>query len=184
MKKLKRKDLILEHYRKAIEATVRDNVTGKDITVRVWKPKSMGKLPAYRMRSLMECKAGDLGFYVNPDEYCGPKENGAVWTTGNSDVGVWDMQTACRMDYRKSLVDIYVCALLMRPFSREALQHYDERMGLPVWDRMLLMWDSRQFDEEGGYDTDYGKIRNWNGRWRGYDDLYRAVDEHGDIEEV
>jgi hypothetical protein len=24
-------------------------------------------------------------------------------------------------------------------------------MGLSVWKRLLLMWDSRQFDAEGGY---------------------------------
>jgi len=41
--------------------------------------------------------------------------------------------------------------LLIRPYSEEALNHYGERMGLSVWKRLLLMWDSRQFDAEGGY---------------------------------
>ena len=184
MKKFKRKDLILEHYRKAIEATVSDNVTGDNITVRVWKPKTMGKLPAFQMRRIMEAEANNLSHYCNPSEYQLPKENGAVWNTGNPDYWVYDMQTVKRMDYKKKCVDIYVCALIMRPFSREAATFYEQRMGLEPWDRLLLMWDSRQFDKEGGYDTSYRGISGWNNVWQCQEDLYRVVDEESDIAEA
>lgn len=186
MKQLKRKDLILEHYVPAMKATVIDNVTEKEITVRVWKPKTMGKLPAYDMLTMMRYEAERLYQYSRPDIIIAPKENGACWVTNNPDHGAWDLQTVIRMDYKKQQVDIYVCAMLIRPFSLEAQDHYEQRMGFPVWDRMLLMWDSRQFDEEGGYKQVAGYDFNHpkgDPHYNSYDDLYRVISEHTDIAE-
>lgn len=183
MRQLKRKDLILEHYKPAMKATVIDNVTEKEITVRVWKPKTMGTLPAYDMLTMMNYEANRLYQYSRPQEIIGPKDKGAVWVTNNPDHGVWDLETVIRMDYKKQQVDIYVCAMLIRPFSQEAQKHYEERMGFDVWDRLLLMWDSRQFDEENGYDTSFGKISKFNKDWPDYHAIYRVVDETNDIAE-
>lgn len=186
MKQLKRKDLILEHYVPAMKATVIDNVTEKEITVRVWKPKTMGTLPAYDMLTMMNYEADRLWGYAIPEHFVGPKDKGAVWVTNNPDHGAWDLQTVIRMDYKKQQVDIYVCALLVRPFSREAADHYEQRMGFDVWDRLLLMWDSRQFDEEGGYKPVAGYDFNHpdgDRRYKSYDDLYRVINEGSDIAE-
>lgn len=183
MKKLKRKDLLLEHYKLAAQATVTD-VIGKEILVRLWKPKQMGRLPAYDMLEMMRHAAIYLYQYHDPKIIIGPKDGGAVWVTGNPDHGAWDMQVTRRMDYRRSQVDVYVCALLVRPFSHEAQKHYEERMGLDVWDRMTLMWDSRQFDQEHGYEPAVGidfNHRDGDRRWKSYDDLYRVVSEKDDI---
>lgn len=180
MKQLKRKDLILEHYIPAMKATVIDSVTEKEITVRVWKPKTMGTLPAFMMLAVMRREANCLYQYRNPKEFIGPKEGGAVWKTGNPDYEAYDMQTVIRMDYKKQQVDIYVCALLVRPFSQEAADHYEQRMGFDVWDRLLLMWDSRQFDDEGGYKPVAGYDFNHpdgDRRYKSYDDLYRVIGE-------
>ena len=185
MKQLKRKDLILEHYVPAMKATVIDSVTEKEITVRVWKPKTMGTLPAYDMLTMMTYEADRLWGYAIPEHFVGPKDKGAVWVTNNPDHGAWDLQTVIRMDYKRQQVDIYVCAMLVRPFSREAADHYEQRMGLEVWDRLLLMWDSRQFDEEGGYKPVAGYDFNHpdgDKRYKSYDDLYRVIRE-GDIAE-
>ena len=184
MKKLKRKDLLLEHYKLAVQATVTNDVTKKDILVRVWKPKQMGRLPAYELLEMMRHVAWRLSEYRDPAMVIGPKDGGAVWVTGNPDHGAWDMQIAKRMDYRRSQVDIYVCALLVRPFSREAQRHYEERMGLDVWDRMTLMWDSRQFDGENGYQPAVGidfDHPEGDRRYKSYDDLYRVFSERDDI---
>lgn len=183
MRNLKRKDLILEHYKPVIKKTVTDNVTRKEITVRVWKPKTMGRLPAYEMLEMMTYNAHDLYMYENVKEIRGPKDRGAVWITGNPDHGAWDMEIVMRMDYKKQTVDIYICALLMRPFSQEAQKHYEARMGFDVWDRLLLMWDSRQFDEENGYDTSFGKISDFNEDWPDYNSLYGVVSKQFDIAE-
>lgn len=186
MKNLKRKDLILEHYKPAMKATVIDNVTEKEITVRVWKPKTMGTLPAYDMLEMMNYEANRLYQYSRPEIVITPKERGACWVTNNPDHGAWDMQTIIRMDYKKQMVDIYVCALLVRPFSWEAMKYYEERMGLEVWDRALLMWDSRQYDEEGGYESVVGydfDHPEGDKRYKSYDDLYRVVNEQADIAE-
>ena len=180
MKNLKRKDLILEHYKLVIKATVIDNVTEKEITVRVHKPKTMGILPAWSMLEMMSNVAHDLFMYHNPKDIRGPKDGSAVWITGNPDWGLWDIQTVIRMDYKHQCVDIYICALLMRPFSQEAQDHYEQRMGFDVWDRMLLMWDSRHFDEEGGYERKH-IVSQFNKDWPDYDSLYRVVDEARDI---
>ena len=184
MKKLKRKDLLLEHYKLAVQANVTDSVTKKDVLVRVWKPKQMGQLPAYEMLLMMKDVAWHLYQYHEPKNIIGPKDGGAVWVTGNPDHGAWDMQITKRMDYRRNQVDIYVCALLVRPFSSEAMKHYEERMGLDVWDRMTLMWDSRQFDQEGGYEPVFGfnfDHQEGDRHYKSYDDLYRVIIKDDDI---
>lgn len=183
MKKLKRKDLLLEHYKLAVQSTVTDNVTKKNILVRVWKPKQMGKLPAYLLLRMMQGVARRLSEYHDPSIVIGPKDGGAVWVTGNPDYGAWDMQITKRMDYRRNQIDIYVCALLVRPFSEEARKHYKEHMSLDVWDRMTLMWDSRQYDEEHGYKPAYGYLFDTkeDSHYKSYDDLYRVVSENTDI---
>ena len=42
------------------------------------------------------------------------------------------------------------------------------------------MWDSRQFDEDGGYDRRYG-INDRD--WPDYNSFYRVVDQFSDIED-
>ena len=37
----------------------------------------------------------------------------------------------------------------------------DERIGLDVWERMLLMWDSHNFDAEGGYKPLNKSLEKW-----------------------
>ena len=134
MKTFSKEKLILEHYVMAAE-----EVMG-EVTVRVWKPKTMGDLSAIDMRSEMQSHRHLVDY-----------AKGVFWGTGNPDYGDWDAQLVYCADPHRKVVDIYICALLIRPYSEEALNHYGERMGLSVWKRLLLMWDSRQFDAEGGY---------------------------------
>ena len=186
MRQLKRKDLILEHYRQVIKATVIDDVTKMEISVRVWKPKTMDRLPAYDMLKMMYYESIRLNEYRHPEYVYAPKDKGACWVTGNPDYGLWDMQIVKRMDYKKRQVDIYICALLMRPFSDESAKHYQEHLGLDVWDRMLLMWDSRQYDIEGQYQTIHGVKfggPDSDDRYKSYDDMYRVISESSDIAE-
>ena len=81
-------------------------------------------------------------------------------------------------------VDIYICALLIRPFSEEARIHYDVRMGLSVWKRLLLMWDSRNFDVEGGYKPSaYGDLPKEKGV-RTYEQMLSVMNKWDDIEDT
>ena len=166
MKKLSRKWLILEHYIRTAEEVM------EDVTVRVWKPKTMDRLPAHDMRSVMRHYRFDFGLYHDDKVH---------WTTGNPDTGLYDAQTVVCSDPHRKCVDIYVCSLLMRPFSREAYQHYEERMSLPFMDRLLLMWDSRQFDREGGYPVAIHGGINYEGSPYTYEDLFRVINEKDDI---
>ena len=164
MKKLSRKSLILEHYIQTAE------LVNDSMTVKLWKPKTMGKLPAYNMQSLMR-------------SYNMPLRSYAYWSKGNYDAGLYDAQLTIYYDPHRKVTDIYICSILMRPFSREAYEHYGERLGLEPMDRLLLMWDSRQFDEEGGYKVaptggiDYVKSSI------NYEDVFHVINTHDDIED-
>ena len=131
MKTFSKEKLILEHYVKTAE-----EVMG-EVTVRVWKPKTMGDLSAIDLHSEMLSLRRQV--YGLSEVY---------WGTGNPDYGDWDAQMVYCADPHHMTVDIYICALLIRPFSEEAFNHYGERMGLSVWKRLLLMWDSRNFDAD------------------------------------
>ena len=166
MKKLSKKWLILEHYIQTAEFE-------KDgITVRLWKPRFMGKLPAIGMRDIMlqACKHCEVYSKVN-------------WGTRHPDYGFWDAQIAESIDPHRKCVDVYICALLVRPFSEEARKHYAERSGLEPMDRLVLMWDSRQFDADGGYKTDgFGSFEFMKSK-RSYEDYFRVMNEYEDIED-
>lgn len=165
MKKLSRKSLILEHYIQTAELVI------DSITVKLWKPKTMGKLPARYMQTIMRCYS-DMHVRTN-----------ACWSTGNYDAGLFDTQLTIYQDPHRKVTDIYICSLLMRPFSIEACEHYGERMSLEPMDRLLLMWDSRQFDREGGYSVaPYGDI-NYQGSSLKYEDVFHVINEHEDIED-
>ena len=150
MKDLKLKDVILEHYRKVYETEM------DGFTVRVWKPVTMsGKLPTYGM---------GLGLrYLTDDakRNC-IGESKVKWLLGNPDYGAWDAQLVRRIDQKRKTLDIYFAALLIRPFSKQAYDWYEAHCGIndPVA-RLCLMWDSRDFDRKFGYDTSFGKFKNW-----------------------
>lgn len=163
MKKLSRKSLILEHYIQTAE------LVNDSTTVKLWKPKTMGKLPARYMRHVMM-------------HYGWCRDIKASWTTGNYDAHLYDIQLAIFKDPHRKVVDIYICSLIMRPFSQEASDFYEVRMGLEPMDRLLLMWDSRQFDKEGGYTPSNDRNISFAPGLK-YEDLFHVVDEHEDIED-
>ena len=170
MTKISRKWLILEHYIQTAECVFGET------TLRVWKPKTMGKLPAYSMREMMD------DCYQRTVYYEG-KNQKATWGRENPDWGLWDAQVATYFDPRRKTLDIYICSLLMRPFSEKAREHYGERMGLEPMDRLLLMWDSRQFDAEGNYPPALRGGINYEGSPYTYEDLFHVIDEKRDIED-
>ena len=167
MKTFSKEKLILEHYVKAAE-----EVMG-EVTVRVWKPKTMGDLSAIDLHSEMLSLSHHV--YGLSEVY---------WGTGNPDFRYWDAQIVYCADPHQMTVDIYICALLIRPYSEEAFNHYDESMGLEVWKRLLLMWDSRNFDAEGGYKPSaYGDLPKGEGSLT-YEQVLSVMDKDSDIEDT
>ena len=150
MKDLKLKDLVLEHYRKVYETEI------DGVTVRVFKPRTMGKLPTYAMLDVLKSRALDASRW-----HAVERSRKVQWWLGNPDVGVWDAQIVRRFDPKKMTLDIYFAALLIRPFSRQAFDWYSDHslVSDPVA-RLTLMWDSREFDSNGCYDTSYGAYQN------------------------
>ena len=170
MKKIKMKDIILNHYQKVHEIEM------DGYTVRVFKPRTMQQLPAYNMRKV-------IGEYAENARCALRNDDKAYWCYGNPDWGMWDALLVRYVDPRHKTLDIYFAAILVRPFSREAYDTYC-RMHESIDDvnqRLMLMWDSREFDRIGGYDTSYGRPTNMD-EWK-YP-LYHVVNEKDDIEDL
>ena len=170
MKKIKMKDTILSHYQKVHELEM------DGFTVRVFKPRTMQKLPAHKMLAWIKSRAKDAIHYMK----WGPEAK-VDWRLGNPDYGLWDAQTVYHYDPRNKNFDIYIAAILVRPFSREAYETYcgfDAAYIDDVNQRLMLMWDSREFDRIGGYDQSYGAYKN-------QDEvdavMYRVVDKENDM---
>ena len=173
MKKIKMKDIILSHYQKVHELEM------DGFTVRVFKPRTMQQLPAHKMLLCIKSRAKDAIHYMKWDP-----EAKAGWRSGNPDYGIWDAQTVYHYDPSHKAFNIYIAALLVRPFSREAYETYcgfDSAIIGDVNQRLMLMWDSREFDRIGGYDTSYGRPSNMD-EWE-YP-LYHVENEEYDIDDL
>lgn len=151
MKKIKMKDTILSHYQKVHELEM------DGYTVRVFKPRTMQQLPAHDMLEWIKRRSDDAIHYMKWDP-----EAKADWRLGNPDYGLWDAQTVYHYDPRGKAFNIYIAAILVRPFSREAYETYcslHESID-DVNQRLMLMFDSREFDRIHGHDTSYGAYSN------------------------
>ena len=170
MKKIKMKDTILSHYQKVHELEM------DGYTVRVFKPRTMQRLPAYSMLGWIKDRAESAIHYMI-------MEQKADWRTGNPDYGMWDAQTVYHYDPRGKAFNIYIAAILVRPFSREAYETYCRTHDNidDINQRLMLMWDSREFDRIGGYDTSYGRPGNMY-EWE--HPLYHVTNEEDDIEDL
>ncbi|MBR6604801.1 MAG: hypothetical protein IKK92_02855 [Prevotella sp.] len=170
MKKIKMKDTILSHYQKVHELEM------DGITVRVFKPRTMQQLPAYRMLRWIKNRAEDAIDWMKI-------ENTTYWGLGNPDLGMWDAQTVYHYDPRHKAFNIYFTALLVRPFSEQAYSYYNmlhENVD-DVNQRLMLMWDSREFDRIGGYDQSYGTYENQD---EADAVMYRVVNKESDIRDT
>ena len=143
------KDTILEHYQKVHELEV------DGITVRVWKPRTMQQLPAHDMLFWIKRRAKDAAEYM-------AFEQKNEWQMGNPNYGLWDAQTVYHYDPRHKTFDIYIAAIIVRPWSREAYDFYCQRHTeiTDVNQRLMLMFDSREYDRIHGFDTSYGAYNN------------------------
>ena len=170
MKKIKMKDTILSHYQKVHELEM------DGYTVRVFKPRTMQQLPAHKMLEWIKFRAEDAFSYMI-------MEQKADWQLGNPDYGMWDALTVYHYDPRGKAFNIYIAAILVRPFSREAYETYC-RLHESIDDvnqRLMLMWDSREFDRIGGYDTSYGAYKNQE---EADAVMYRVVNKEDDIRDT
>ena len=168
--KIKMKDTILEHYQKVHELEV------DGITVRVWKPRTMQQLPAHCMLEWIKYRAGEAARYI-------AFEQKNDWYLGNPDYGLWDAQVVYHTDSRHKTFDIYIAAILVRPFSREAYDFYCSRHAEidDINQRMMLMFDSREYDRIHGFDTSYGAYKNQE---EADAIMYRVVNEEDDIKDT
>ena len=169
MKKIKMKDTILSHYQKVHELEM------DGMTVRVFKPRTMQQLPSHKMLSVIKSYVRDASEWFAWNDK-------ATWLYGNPDHGMWDALIVRYLDPRRKTLDIYIAAILVRPFSREAYDWYEQHhVGFEHIERLMLMWDSREFDRIGGYDQSYGRPSNME-EWE--HPLYHVVNEEDDIEDL
>ena len=161
------KDTILEHYQKVHELEV------DGITVRVWKPRMMQQLPAHYMLYWIKGRSEDAAKYM-------ALEQKNDWHFGNPDYGLWDAQTVYHTDPRHKTFDIYIAAILVRPFSREAYDFYCSRHTEieDINQRLMLLFDSREYDRIHGFDVSYGAYKNQE---EADAVMYRVVNKETDI---
>ena len=161
------KDTILEHYQKVHELEV------DGVTVRVWKPRTMQQLPAHGMLEWIKFRAREAKRYI-------AFEQKNDWSMGNPDYGMWDAQTVYHTDPRHKTFDIYIAAIIVRPYSREAFDFYCNRHTEieDINQRLMLMWDSREYDRIHGFDQSYGAYKNQE---EVDAIMYRVVNEEDDI---
>lgn len=114
--------------------------------------KECGKkvLNVYKGKDMCSLPASFLYDYANPETIC-PNHpvRGMKFSTGNPDYGDWDAQIVKVI--HGYVVDVYVCAILVRPFSKEAYDKYGSMMGMCAQKRAALLWDSREYDKVHGY---------------------------------
>ena len=170
MKKIKMKDTILSHYQKVHELEM------DGYTVRVFKPRTMQQLPAHEMLAWIKDRAKDAILYMK-------EEQKADWRLGNPDYGMWDALTVYHYDPRNKAFNIYIAAILVRPFSREAYENYCSMHEAvdDVNQRLMLMFDSREFDRIHGHDTSYGAYKNQD---EADAVMYRVVNKEDDIRDT
>ena len=170
MKKIKMKDTILEHYQKVHELEV------DGLAVRVWKPRTMQHLPAYGMLEWIKSKARDAALYCMDEQ----KND---WYLGNPDYGLWDAQTVYHTDPRHKTFDIYIAAIIVRPYSREAYDFYCQRHEIvdDINQRLMIMFDSREYDRIHNFDTSYGAYKNQE---EADAVMYRVTDKERDIRDT
>ncbi len=66
------------------------------------------------------------------------------WWNHNPDYGEWDAFT---IEHKtEGSLDIYVCAIIVRPFSEEAGRVYENTLTFSPIDRLKLTFDSRVYD--------------------------------------
>ena len=171
MKKVKMKDIILEHYQKVHDMEM------DGVSVRVWKPRTMQQLPAYSMLEVIRDYVRDAR------EWFAWNDKKSEWFCGNPDLGLWDALLVRYMDARRKTLDIYFTAIIVRPYSREAYDFYCQRHAsvMDVNQRLMLMFDSREYDRINCFDTSYGAYKN-------QDDadaiMYRVVNKDKDIRDT
>ena len=118
-----------------------------------------------------------------------------LWWPHNPDYGIFDAWVAVRYDYKKHLengewtahkLDLYICAILIRPFSEEIQKEYEHLKINPIYNRLKLKWDSREkhskrieevikeskFDLSKYNATPYEKQKDW------------IVSKSGDLEHI
>ena len=139
---MKREDIIKENF-----VYVTCNYDGKFL-VRIYKPYTMGDLPVDLIIMDAASKKLNAGLpskgnwsYIDTDTY-----------------GPWAAHYVLHRHGR--ICDLYVCALLIRPYSKEALEEYEKGTKLEETERLQLMWDSRAFDKENRYKPLYTIMRN------------------------
>jgi len=150
------------------------------VSIRIFRPGLMKELPAEQMRTAI------LSYVIFRNESYGLKDKRRkrVWAFDNIDWGLFDIQTVKSLDPAGNM-DIYVCSILMRPASREAYKEYcqprdDNGYGcVTIKRRLINWWDSRLFDEQGGYARDFLTFGHPDGEKR----AYTVLNTQNDIKE-
>lgn len=130
---MKAKDIISKNYEIVATKQFGDKV------LNIWKPKTMQPLP----QSLVDDFADESLCSDYP-------VRGLRYGVGNPDWGEFDALVV--IGRHGWITELYVCSIIVRPFSEEADKYYSEHWPSEPAKRLAVMWDSRNYDKEHGYE--------------------------------
>lgn len=101
----------------------------------------------YRATTMQELPKSLIEDYADPLQLCPDKPfKGLRLDAASRGCAEWDAQVLLAV--HGSIVDMYVCAILVRPCTKEAEKYYNGMKGKKAHERAGMMWDSRNFDRE------------------------------------
>lgn len=101
----------------------------------------------YRATTMQELPKSLIEDYADPLQLCPDKPfKGFRLDAASRGCAEWDAQVVLAV--HGSIVDMYVCAILMSSCSKEAERYYVNLTGKKASERVGMMWDSRNFDRE------------------------------------
>lgn len=105
------------------------------------------RVSVYRAATMQDLPEDLIENYADPDQLCPDKPyKGLRLEEASIGCMEWDAQVVLAV--HGSIVDMYVCAILVRPCTNEAEKYYNGMKGKKAHERAGMMWDSRNFDRE------------------------------------
>ncbi len=99
----------------------------------------------YRATTMQELPKSLIEDYTDPLQLCPDKPfKGFRLDAASRGCAEWDAQVVLAV--HGSIVDMYVCAILVCPCTKEAEKYYNGMKGKKAHERAGMMWDSRNFD--------------------------------------
>lgn len=105
------------------------------------------RVSVYRAATMQDLPEDLIENYADPDQLCPDKPYKGL-RIEEASIGCMEWDAQVLLAVHGSIVDMYVCAILVRPCTNEAEKYYNGMKGKKAHERAGMMWDSRNFDSK------------------------------------